>query len=144
MARLSDLFPSKWLTAADLDEKDMTVTVRSVQIETMQDGVDKPVLYFEETDKGLVCNKTNGKTIAALYGNDTDDWISQRISLYPTTVDFQGKQTEAIRVRPRAPRDKPKSSTAPAPATTRSTRPAPAAIAQPDDDDDQTDEDIPF
>jgi hypothetical protein len=39
------------------------------------------VVYFQGKQKGLVTNKTNANNIAALYGDDTDDWIGQKIML---------------------------------------------------------------
>lgn len=98
-------FPSKTLRDADI-ESDMTLTMREVAIETVGQGKDaeeKPVLYFRETDKSLVLNKTNANTIAALYGADTDGWAGKQITLFGTEVDFAGKSTPAIRIRSKKP-----------------------------------------
>ena len=53
----------------------MVLTIDRLEMEEMQDGTRKPALHFQETDKGLVLNKTNGTTIAARPMADTDDWI---------------------------------------------------------------------
>jgi hypothetical protein len=72
-----------------------------------------PSCILQGKDKGLVLNKTNANNIAAVYGDDTDDWIGGGIQLFPTMVDYQGRSVEAIRVRvaPRkaasAPQPKP-------------------------------------
>jgi len=137
MPRVSQMYPSKWLAAADLDEQDLIVTIAGISQETLGDDA-KWVLYFEDQEKGLVLNKTNTRTIAGLYGDDTDDWIGQQITLYPTWVDFQGKQTEAIRVRPKQPR---KARPQPATAVKSSGKPA-APMTQEEVDD--ADADIPF
>ena len=69
----------------------------------------KPVLYFEEKEKGLVLNKTNANTIAAAYGEETDDWVGAEIVLYETMVEFQGQRKPGIRclVPPRRPQRPP-------------------------------------
>lgn len=103
MPKLSDLYPSKWLTAAEMDENGIIVTIRDISVEKMADGIEKPVLHFDEIDKGLVLNKTNAKAIEKMYGDDTDNWEDERISIYPTYVDFKGEQVEAIRVKPKKP-----------------------------------------
>jgi hypothetical protein len=105
---INQQFPSKYLKAdTDIpDDGDLIVTIDTVQIETIGQGADqenKPVVYFRETDKGLVLNKTNAQTIKGLFGFETDDWEGKRIALFGTEVDFAGKQTLAIRVRMKAP-----------------------------------------
>ena len=99
-------FPSKYLKAADIGDSDMALTIRSVEIETIGQGEDadsKPILYFNETEKGLVLNKTNSTTIKGLYSAETDNWIGKAIALFSTEVDYAGKQTLALRVRMKAP-----------------------------------------
>jgi hypothetical protein len=103
--KLTDAFPSNYLKAGDLDE-DQTYTIAGVTIETLGQGKNaeqKPVLSFKETDKTFVLNKTNGKTISSLYGDEMDDWTGKKITLFATEVEFQGEQTLAIRVRLKKP-----------------------------------------
>ena len=56
--RISSAFPSKYLKAADLQDKQVTVRMSHVETETIGDD-DRPVLYFQGKEKGLVLNKTN-------------------------------------------------------------------------------------
>jgi hypothetical protein len=98
-------FPSNYLKSSDFDN-DTTYTISRVEIETLGQGRDaeqKAVLYFDNVEKGLVLNKTNSNTIKDLYGPETDDWTGQRITLFPCDVEFGGKMTPAIRIRPRKP-----------------------------------------
>lgn len=67
------------------------------------DAEEKPVLYFNGKEKGLVLNKTNAQTIASLHSPETDNWPGRSISIFPTQVDFQGRQVEAIRVKLQQP-----------------------------------------
>jgi len=101
--RITDAFPSDYLKATDLQGRDTTVTMDYVKMESVGKDKDQlPVLYFRGNNKGLVLNKTNANTIAALYGDDTDNWAGGEIVLYEAMVEYQGKMGPAIRVR--APR----------------------------------------
>jgi len=122
-------FPSEYLKAdGDIpDEGNLVVTMSHVEMKSIGQGADasmKPVLYFHETEKGLVLNKTNANTIQGLYGAETDDWNGKRIALFSTEVDFQGKQTLAIRVRMKKPAAPPARQAAPAAATNDEQAPA--------------------
>ena len=131
---INSAFPSKYLKAdVDLpgDGANMTVTIKSVDMVTFGDDSSRPVVYFYETDKGLVLNKTNAGTIAKLYGPDTDDWEGKKINLFDTEIDFQGKQTLAIRVRSKAPKANSGG------AESVKSKPAPASGHDPFADDDE-------
>jgi hypothetical protein len=98
----SDAFPSKYLACADLDEEEMELIIDRVQMEELKsDEGDqrKPVLYFQNMEKGMVCNFTNWGTIEYAYGEDSDNWIGKPIVLYPTTTQFKGRTVPTIRVR---------------------------------------------
>ena len=101
--KINSLFPSKYLRAGDLDG-DLVVTMKSLMVEEIN-GEKKPVLYFIEEVKGLVLNKTNGKSIGSLHSSETDNWTGKKITLYPTEVDFRGEIVDAIRVRRQIPDD---------------------------------------
>ena len=106
---IGKLFPSKYISAADLDGQDeTTITMLSLQIERIPapDGSseEKPVLRFEGTDKGLVLNRTNADTIATLYGPETDQWPGQPIALFVARgVQAFGKTWDVVRVRSQVP-----------------------------------------
>lgn len=105
--RISEAFPSKYVSAADLKGESKIVTMTVVEMEKIGDDT-KPVLYFRGTDKGLALNKTNASKIAEIYGDDTSDWRDQQIVLFPTMTDYQGKSVEAVRVRQIMPKDRPR------------------------------------
>jgi hypothetical protein len=63
----------------------------------------KPVLFFKNTSKGMVCNVTNCRAIANMYGPNVADWAGKRITLYSTEVDTPDGPKMAIRVRPTPP-----------------------------------------
>ena len=112
--KMSDAYPSNYMKADDLEEGDLTVTIRDESpvefVEFQQKGkptpVHKPVLFFKAPRecKALVLNKTNWKTIAQVLGTDeTDEWAGRQITLYATEVESFGEMTMAVRVRLRKP-----------------------------------------
>ena len=97
----SEVFPSKWISAADLNGHEPTVTIARVLMEDIgQSGDRKPVIYFEGKQKGMVCNKTNWDRISFILRSDeSDDWIGKPVKLYTELVNFQGQMKEAVRVK---------------------------------------------
>jgi hypothetical protein len=103
MAKLDDVFPSKFLKGGDLS-KPITLTIERTPLEPLKssDGKEqiKTVLYFVGAKKGLVLNKTNWCAIADITGDDdSDNWPGHKIELYPTKTQMGPKMVDAIRVR---------------------------------------------
>lgn len=96
---VNDVFPSKYLKAADLNNREVQVTISGVEMEDLN-GEQKAIVYFQNKQKGVVLNKTNATNIAGAYGDDTDSWIGQPVVLFSVWTDFQGKSVQAIRIRP--------------------------------------------
>src|SRR3989304_3055241 len=107
--KVKDVFPSKYLKVDDLNDLDLTLTIDNVVIEEIGQGdakQKKMVIYFQEAEKGFVCNKTNATVIEKLFGDETTNWKGKRITLWPNhDVEFKGEIVSAIRVRSRAPKD---------------------------------------
>lgn len=103
--KISSAFPSNYLKATDLQDRNVMVKMDRVSLEKIGED-EKPVLYFVGKEKGMVLNKTNAQNIAIVYGDDTNDWRDQELVLFPAMVDFQGKTVEAIRVRAPQPKDR--------------------------------------
>ncbi|HTD89375.1 MAG TPA: hypothetical protein VK663_01840 [Burkholderiales bacterium] len=94
----------------DLPEgKDMVLTIKNVVAGelTAVGGrkSKKPIVHFVGNVKPLICNKTNAKTIAALYGNAVEQWKGKRVTLCVSTTrdPSGGGEVECIRIRPKAP-----------------------------------------
>jgi hypothetical protein len=107
MTTMNDLFPSKYLKAADADP-DLTLTIARIAKEKMQnqDGEEevKPVIYFVESEKGMVLNKTNANVLTGMFGDTIEAWTGQRITLASVDVDAFGKIQKALRFRAEAPK----------------------------------------
>ena len=99
--QISTAFPSKYVSAADLAGQDVPVTIAGVAMEQI-DNESLPVIHFTGMSKGMVLNKTNAFAIRDMYGDETDNWINRRITLYPDQTAFQGKIVACVRVRPQA------------------------------------------
>lgn len=101
-----DLFPSNYLKASDVEHQPV-VTIRNIARETMKNKQGKeelkPVLFFDEFEKGVVLNKTNGDIICDLYGKDLNEWIGARIQLQSAMVEAFGERKPAIRVVEKKP-----------------------------------------
>ena len=95
---ISEAFPSEFLKASDLQDRQVTVVMDHVELRDVGDKL-KPVLFFRGKAKGLVLNKVNSNNIAIVYGDETDGWAEQQLILYPTMVDMQGRSVPAIRVK---------------------------------------------
>jgi hypothetical protein len=102
---LLDLFPStsKYLNHAALGGKELDATIKQIELATFKndDGSEqsKPVLYFEETPKQFVLNKTNATVLAMMFGEDTSTWLGGKITLFPTRVDFKGRKVDSVRIK---------------------------------------------
>lgn len=88
----SALTPGQFIKAADLGvsmPKNPTLTIKSAAIEEMaslkpgsaEKTVEKGVIFFEETKRGWVMNKTNVECLKALFGARTEGWIGKRVTL---------------------------------------------------------------
>lgn len=103
MTHWKKLFTYDYLSAEEFDGKDVTLTIKKIEIKEMFNGKTKeenPVLYFEQTDKGIVLNRVNAKSIARLLGTpDTDKWIGGEVTFFPQDITAFGQAMIAIRVR---------------------------------------------
>lgn len=125
------VFPSKYLKAADLRGKDVTVEIAAIEWENlvMVGGKrdTKPAITMRTAngrviEKKWIAPKTVLKQIAAAVGEkDVARWTGKRVTMYPTTCrGTDGGQVECIRVRVKASQSReepPAEMTAPVEAT---------------------------
>ena len=120
MADYRTMFDSEWVRAWDLGGRALTVTIVKVAAGVLENQKarkkdKKPVVWFKGAQKPLALNKTNAKTIAQLYGNDTTAWIGKTITIYPTRTQFGNEEVDCIRIKPEMPRGKAQDMPNPAP-----------------------------
>lgn len=100
--KINSAFPSKYIKESDLKGREVSCTIDRVQIEDVGGAgasEDKPVLYFQGKDKGMVLNRTNSTLLVSKYGEETDDWKGKTIIVHPDTVMYQGKMVPCLRLR---------------------------------------------
>lgn len=116
MTDYRSMYDKDYIGAWDLQDKDVTVTItKCISGQLVGNGgrkAKKPIVYMRGTEKGFALNATNGKTIAAMYGNNVEAWAGKRITLYKsTTRNPNGDgEVECIRVRPQIPSSRQASS----------------------------------
>jgi hypothetical protein len=100
MTTVSEIYPSKWVTAQDLKEHPTTVTIVKATVESIRQrsGHEEPraVLEFKGARKRLILNKTNAQTLAKIAKSEKiADWAGLTIQLVPATAS-NGRPTIAI------------------------------------------------
>lgn len=153
--KASEAFPSDYLKASDLKGKSATVTIDKVEL--VEIGKDreketKLLITFVGKSKGLICNKTNSRTIQKVLGTEeTDDWVGKRIIIEPREVEFGSEVVWAIRVSLKAPPSNTILSATSPPAhgmlgkpTNRPAEPVESQPAPVDSEPPLTDDDVPF
>lgn len=106
MTSISDLKTSKYLKKDDVGDG-VIVTINGLTRENVaMDGAEesmKYVLHFDELEKPMVLNSTNGQIIAKITGKTDDieiEWVGKKIVLYnDPNISFAGKLTGGIRAR---------------------------------------------
>ena len=106
---INDIYSSnsQWLKAEDIGNRSVIVKIESVQAVTPPGDNEKQKLEvsFAGSDKALLCNVTNARAIADLYGPDTDLWFGEELELFVMPVQGPNGPTKGIRVkRPAAAR----------------------------------------
>lgn len=144
MPSIHDLKQSKFLTRADCG-RGILVTIRGYEhANTAKEGAPEELKYtltFDEVEKPMVLNSTNGQIIASITkSEDFDNWIGHKVVLYDDpNVSFAGKLTGGIRVRAPRPQAAAPSTASPKPVSApKPAAPAPA-LAEP-----ETDDSVPF
>ena len=101
--KVYELFPSRYLSAPEMEGKQVEVTIESVELEkVMTDGRSEeiPVISFAGAKKKMALNKTNAKTISSQHGEDMDKWKGKKITIFPTTCSaFGASKVPCIRVK---------------------------------------------
>ena len=83
---------------------DIIVTIQKAgkEIAKDRDGKDKTclILHFVGKTKPMICNVTNSKTIAKLYGTPhVEDWAGKQIAIGTERVKAFGDMHDALRIR---------------------------------------------
>jgi hypothetical protein len=97
------MFKGDYIAAVEFGAKQPTLTIASVKLCKLEqeDGrqKEKGIIAFKETERGWVLNRTNATCLAALFGDETDNWIGKRITLFSTMVQVGRAKESGIRVK---------------------------------------------
>jgi len=101
---INELFPKRYASGLDLQGRAVTVTIAGITKETMHPpgagAVEKYVLFFRETSRGVVLTKILAGQIAEATGcMDTDQWTGKQVTLYPEEIKVAGAVRVVIRAR---------------------------------------------
>ena len=104
MPSIHELIPSKYLTKYQLGDQQAALytisNLRTENVGTEDEEVEKVVIFFDETPKGFVANKTNLNTLIAIYGEDYEGWVGKKIVVYfDPTIQYGGKLVGGLRLR---------------------------------------------
>ncbi len=104
---VNDMFPKRYASGLDLNGKAATLTIAHLAQERMYTPgvgqVEKWIVYFQETRRGVVMSRILAGQIAAALGTpETDQWAGKRITLYPETIAVAGSERVVIRAKPAA------------------------------------------
>ena len=96
--KITDAFPRRFFRAEDIDQP-VTLEILQVLTERFPNG-NKPIVYFSESEKGLVLNETTFQQIVEATGvDDSEEWSGEKITLVREQVVINNKPTAYIRVR---------------------------------------------
>ena len=99
---VNDLYPSKYVKSDDLGNQRLTLQVGAIKLEAVEEHApDKPVMYFNGKQKGMVLNKTNTLLCANCWGDETDGWTNQWLELFVEPKMFNGKVVNGLSVAPK-------------------------------------------
>lgn len=101
-------FTGTYLSAAELEGKTITMTIREIKLEDVADiknGFEtgktkkKWVVYLGKMDRGWVLIRTNGEALKEMFGTDVDAWVNKRVTLHTQMVPFGPRRELGIRVK---------------------------------------------
>jgi hypothetical protein len=105
----SDFDQSKYLRADDIGavgaEKRLKIQTVTKEVDIGEEKQTKAVVWFTNTDKGLMLNKTNLRALQSAFGNTMDSWAGRIVVVFVVMADFRGKMVPALRVRIQPPKD---------------------------------------
>jgi len=102
MPNVNDIYPKKTteyktLMNSSHIKKPTTFTISEARVVEMN-GEKKIVIGFKDSEFDMVVNPTNARTLAEKYGENTDEWSDEEVTLASVPVTYQGKTVKGIRV----------------------------------------------
>lgn len=97
------LFTGKYLASADLGDREPTVKIERIEVETVEDEKKGPrerwIMYVANGRKGILLNRTNCVLIAAILNTDKPkEWIGHQVTFGVRDVPFGAEIVKGLRV----------------------------------------------
>lgn len=96
-----ELYPGRFLKAADLRGQKVTVRIADVALEELEGEKGskvKGIIFLRNTDKQIVLNRTNGLCLKGMFGKTLSDWIDKRITLTADKTKLGKDTVDCIRI----------------------------------------------
>lgn len=96
-----ELYPGRFLKAADLRGQHVTVRIADVALDELEGEKGTKVqgiIFLHNTDKQIVLNRTNGLCLKAMFGKTLSDWIGKRVTIKPDTTKLGRDTVDCIRI----------------------------------------------
>ena len=97
---ISQLYPRRFANGNDIGAATPTLPICKVTMEQVG-PVRKPVIWFLGARKGIILHATLARQIAAIHGDDTDQWHGKRVTIHTVPVK-RPDGTPALSIRARA------------------------------------------
>jgi hypothetical protein len=99
------MFPGRYIKGVEVKAAGRPIALTIVRIEPRHElsgkkgeSESKPALFFKETEKGLVLNKTNAVSIAGVLTRDPRKWIGHKIVLCTERGKYGGVMRDVVRI----------------------------------------------
>lgn len=85
--KMSQEFPSRFLSGDEINGSIVPVTIKEVKREKVKEGTKDEdevlVVYFEGKERGVVLKKTRANELTKITGSDdSDDWTGKKVAMY--------------------------------------------------------------
>ncbi len=104
MSSVDESYPPiiNYMKSSDITS-DVTLVIKSASMEIIKNlrentSENSPVLFFEQSDKSLVLNRTNTEWLRTKFGA-SKNWIGKNITLYLEDTTFGGRKVKGIRLK---------------------------------------------
>ena len=57
------------------------------------------MIYFQDHERGLPLNKTNGDTVIMAFGPETNDWVGGKVTLFKIPTKYNDEPKDGVRIK---------------------------------------------
>lgn len=99
--KVNNYITKRYLSARENQNLDGNkAIIDSVFESELQDGQKKLCIRFKDIEDSLILNQTNLRTLTGAFGDDSDNWINQKVEIRIVNVTYEGELTKGIQLKP--------------------------------------------